>query len=171
MIDDEIIMDYFGLSKRIKKKEGCIKMMRYEFYQQTMSSYCTSDELKTYSKGFAVDWNVISLVDSESATLEQISLLRFKRKHFLRYLRQLPKGDRHFLTKKYKWHQGGINERLERECLEELQEIEEAAGYRFGGYEPHIQLEEIEEVTSETYGESLENSFDKMMAMLGVSNS
>lgn len=162
MIDDEIIMDYFGLSKRIKRKEDYLKIMRREFYQQTMSSFCTTDGMKIYSKGFGVDRNVIDLVDREAVTLEKISLLKFKRKHFLRYLKQLPKEDRQFLTKKYKWCQGGMNERLERECFEEVQEIEEAAGYRFLGALPDVVADVP--ITSEAFT----SHFEDMLHALGV---
>ena len=167
-MDEELISEYFSLNKRIGKIKSRMKKMRFEFYQQTMSSYCTSNEEKIYTKGFPVEKKVISLLDAESLAMNQIDLLVFKQKHFLRYLKQLPSADRRFLKRKYKWHETCINDRVERECFEEILEIEEAAGYRFMEYEPYIHLEEIEEVSSETYAESLENCFEKMIAKLGV---
>jgi len=168
VIDETLITHYFSLNYRITKAKYRISRMRYEFYQQTMNSYCTSDDEKVYSKGFPVEEKVITLLDAEALAETSIELMRYKQKHFLRYLKQLPYSDRYFLTHKYKWQESGLNERVERECFEEIQEIEEAAGYCFMGYEPHIQVDEIEEVSSESFAESTENSFEKMLAMLGV---
>ena len=168
VIDEDLITHYFNLNYRITKAKYRISWMRYEFYQQTMNSYCTSDDQKIYTQGFPVERKVITLLDAEALAESSIELMRYKQKHFLRYLKQLPYSDRYFLKRKYKWHEEGLNEPLERECFEEIQEIEEAAGYRFMGYEPHIQADEIEEVSSESFAESTENSIEKMLAMLGV---
>ena len=168
VIDDDLINYYFSLNNRITKAKDRVTRMRYEFFQQTMSSYCTSDEEKMYTHGFPVESKVISLLDAEAMAMDQMELMAFKQRHFIRYLKQLTAEDRGFLTHKYKWRQEALNDRVERDCLEEIQEIEEAAGYQFIGYEPHIQVAEIEDVSSENYGENLENSFEKMLARLGV---
>ena len=168
VIDDDLINYYFSLNNRITKAKDRVTRMRYEFFQQTMASYCTSDDEKMYTQGFPVEKKVISLLDAEAMAAEQVELMAFKQRHFVRYLKQLTTADRCFLTHKYKWRQGGLNDRVERDCFEEIQEIEEAAGYQFAEYEPHIQVAEIEEVASENYGENLENSFEKMIARLGV---
>ena len=55
MVDDEVITYYFELNKRIAKVKGRLKKMRFDFYQQTMSSYCTSDEQKIYTKDMEND--------------------------------------------------------------------------------------------------------------------
>ena len=168
MVDDEVITYYFELNKRIAIVKGRLKKMRFDFYQQTMSSYCTSDEQKIYTKGFRVEKKVIAFVDAEAMALGQLDIMRFKHKHFVKYLKQLSSADRYFLTRKHKWHEEALNERVERECFEELLEIEEAAGYRFDDYEPYIRLDEIEETSSASYGDAMESCFEKMMAMLGV---
>ena len=168
MVDDEVITYYFELNKRIAKVKGRLKKMRFDFYQQTMSSYCTSDEQKIYTKGFPVEKKVIAFVDAEALALDQLAIMRFKHKHFVKYLKQLSSADRYFLTRKHKWHEEALNERVERECFEELLEMEEAAGYRFDDYEPYIRLDEIEETSSASYGDAMESCFEKMMAMLGV---
>jgi len=168
VIDENLIAYYFELNGRIAKVKRRLKKMRFEFYQQTMSSYCTSDDEQIYTKGFPVEKKVITLLDAEALAMEQVELMKFKQKHFIRYLKQLTTADRRFLTRKYKWHEGGLNDRVERDCLDEILEIEEAAGYIFMGYEPHIQVDEIEEVTSENFAESSENCFEKMLAKLGV---
>ncbi len=167
-MDEDLISEYFYLNKRIVETDSRINSMHDEFYRQTMSSYCTYDDEKMYTIGFPVEKKVITLVDTESLAKKKLDLLKFKQKHFLRYMKQLTSADRDFLTHKYEWQEEGMNERLERECFDEVLEIEEAAGYHFMWYEPYIHLEEIEEVSSESYGESLENCFEKMIAKLGV---
>jgi len=168
VIDENLIAYYFSLNYRITKAKYRITRMRHEFYQQTMSSYCSADADSVYIQAFQVEKKVTSLVDAEAMAEASIELMRYKQKHFLRYLKQLPSADRRFLKRKYKWHETCTNDRVERECFEEILEIEEAAGYIFMGYEPHIQVDEIEEVTSENFAESSENCFEKMLAKLGV---
>ena len=168
VIDEDVISYYFSLNKRIAKARRRLKEMRIEFYQQTMSSYCTSDEDKIYSHGFPVEKKVITLVDAQAMASEHIELMAFKQKHFRQYLDGLQKAERVCLKEKYIWRRERLIDHVERECFEEIQEIEEAAGYRFNEYEPYIRLDEIEETSSASYGDSMENCFEKMMAMLGV---
>lgn len=168
VIDENLISYYFSLNYRITKAKYRISRMRHEFYQQTMCSYCSSDADSVYIQAFAVERKVTSLVDAAAMAESSMELMRYKQKHFISYLKQLPSADRRLLKRKYKWHETCRNDRVERECFEEILEIEEAAGYRFMGYEPHIQVDEIEEVTSDNFAESSENCFEKMLAKLGV---
>ena len=168
VIDEDVISYYFSLNKRIAKARRRLKEMRIEFYQQTMSSYCTSDEDKIYSHGFPVEKKVITLVDAQAMASEHIELMAFKQKHFRKYLDGLQKAERVCLKEKYIWRRERLIDHVERECFEEIQEIEEAAGYRFNEYEPYIRLDEIEETSSASYGDAMESCFEKMMAMLGV---
>lgn len=167
MIDEDVISYYFSLNKRIAKARRRLKEMRIEFYQQTMSSYCTSDEETIYTKGFPVEKKVITLVDAQVMAEEHIELLAFKQKHFLRYLNNLQKAERVCLKEKYIWHRERLIDHLERDCCEEIQEIEEAAGYMFQGYEPELPKIEIVDITEAT-GEAFENDFMKICGMLGV---
>ena len=167
LIDEGLISYYFGLNNKISRTKTRVEKMRLDFYQQTMSSYCTSDEDKIFSKGFPVEKKVTSLVDAQAMAMDQIEFLAFKQKHFLRYLKQLPKADRYFLRRKYKWNETCLNDRVERECFEELQEIEEASGYRFMGYEPELPEIEIVDITEESE-QAFEDDFMKICGMLGV---
>ncbi|WP_321378405.1 hypothetical protein [Trichococcus shcherbakoviae] len=167
MIDEDVISYYFSLNKRIAKAKRRLKEMRIEFYQQTMSSYCTSDEDKIYSHGFPVEKKVITLVDAQAMAAEHIEILAFKQKHFLRYLNGLQKAERVCLKEKYIWHRERLIDHVERECFEEIQEIEEAAGYMFQGYEPELPKIEIVDITEATE-ETFENDFMKICGMLGV---
>lgn len=168
VIDETLITHYFNLNYRITKAKYRISRMRYEFYQQTMNSYCTSDDQKIYSKGFPVEKKVISLVDAEALAETSIELMRYKQKHFLRYLKQLPYSDRYFLTHKYKWQEGGLNDRVERECFEEIQEIEEAAGYRFKWVDDNRASKLEKACESPTTGEQFTTHFEDMLKLLEV---
>ena len=141
--------------------------MRIEFYQQTMSSYCTSDEEKIYSHGFPVEKKVITLVDAQAMASEHIEILAFKQKHFRQYLDGLQKAERVCLKEKYIWRRERLIDHVERECFEEIQEIEEAAGYKFQGYEPELPIIEIVDITEATEA-TFENDFMKICGMLGV---
>lgn len=167
MVDEEVITYYFELNKRIAKVRRRLKKMRAEFYQQTMSSYCTSSDQGIYTQSFPLEKKIITLLDAEGLAMQQVELMKFKQKHFVKYLKQLKSSDRYFLIRKYKWQEGGLNERVERECYEELQEIEEATGYRFEGYEPDLSIEGIEDI-SEGSELIFEDTFMKICSKLGV---
>lgn len=169
MVDDEVLAYYFELNKRIAKVRGRLKKMRVDFYQQTMSSYCTSDGQAMYTKGFPVEKKVITLLDAEAMASNQLEIMKFKRRHFVKYLKQLKSSERYYLIRKYKWQEGGLNERIECECYEEIQEIEEAAGYRFRGYEyeGNLYIDEIEDI-SEASKQTFDDAFLKICQKLGV---
>lgn len=167
VIDEDVISYYFSLNKRIAKARRRLKEMRIEFYQQTMSSYCTSDEEKIYSHGFPVEKKVITLVDAQAMASEHIEILAFKQKHFRQYLDGLQKAERVCLKEKYIWRRERLIDHVERECFEEIQEIEEAAGYKFQGYEPELPIIEIVDITEATEA-TFENDFMKICGMLGV---
>ena len=115
MIDEDLIAYYFSLNKRITRIKWRLREMRIEFYQQTMSSYCTSDEQKIFTKGFPVESKVIELVDSEEQAKSRMVVMKFKQKHFLAYMKQLPQADRCFLTPVCRWQDGVLTDRGERE--------------------------------------------------------
>ena len=168
VIDEDLIAYYFSLNKRITRIKWRLREMRIEFYQQTMSSYCTSDEETIFTKGFPVESKVIELVDSEEQAKSRMVVMKFKQKHFLAYMKQLPQADRYFLTHKYKWQEGGLNDRVERECFEEIQEIEEAAGYRFKWVDDNRASKLEKACESPTTGEQFTTHFEDMLKLLEV---
>ena len=168
MINEDIIAYYFSLNKRITRIKWRLREMRIEFYQQTMSSYCTSDEQKIFTKGFPVESKVIELVDSEEQAKSRMAVMKFKQRHFLAYLKQISSADRYFLTHKYKWQEGGLNDRVERECFEEIQEIEEAAGYRFELVDDNRASKLEKACESPTSGEQFTTHFEDMLRLLEV---
>lgn len=161
VMEDELIAYYFGLNKRITRLKKRLKK-NLEFYQQTMCSYCTSNADKVYIQSFRVADEVIEKADAEAMAKDRLDLMRFQQKHFVNYMKQLPQAERSFLRRKYKWHETCMNERVERECFEEIQEIEEAAGYRFKG--------ELPEVVADVpvTRDSFISHFEDMLHTLGV---
>ena len=168
MINEDIIAYYFSLNKRITRIKWRLKRMQADFYQQTMSSYCTSDEQKIFTKGFPVESKVIELVDSEEQAESRMAVMKFKQRHFLAYMKQLPQADRYFLAHKYKWQEGGLNDRVERECFEEIQEIEEAAGHRFELVDDNRASKLEKACESPTTGEQFTTHFEDMLKLLEV---
>ncbi|SFE36960.1 hypothetical protein [Trichococcus pasteurii] len=168
MINEDIIAYYFSLNKRITRIKWRLRELQIDFYQQTMCSYCTSDENKLYSKGFPVESKVIELVDSEEQAKSRMAVMKFKQRHFLAYLKQISSADRYFLTHKYKWQEGGSNDRVERECFEEIQEIEEAARHRFKLVDDNrgSKLEKV--CAAPTTGEQFTAHFEDMLKLLEV---
>ena len=168
VIDEDLIAYYFSLNKRITRIKWRLREMRIEFYQQTMSSYCTSDEDKIYSHGFPVESKVIELVDSEEQAKSRMAVMKFKQKHFLAYLKQISSADRYFLTHKYKWQEGGSNDRVERECFEEILEIEEAARHRFELVDDNLGSRLEKACEAPTTGEQFTTHFEDMLRLLEV---
>ena len=168
MINEDIIAYYFSLNKRITRIKWRLKRMQADFYQQTMSSYCTSDEQKIFTKGFPVESKVIELVDSEEQAESRMAVMKFKQRHFLAYLKQISSADRYFLTHKYKWQEGGLNDRVERECFEEIQEIEEAAEYRFKWVDDNRASKLEKACEAPTTGEQFTTHFEDMLKLLEV---
>jgi hypothetical protein len=168
VIDEDLIAYYFSLNKRITRIKWRLRETRIDFYQQTMSSYYTSDNEAMYIHGFPVESKVIELVDSEEQAKSRMAVMKFKQRHFLAYMKQLPQADRYFLTHKYKWQEGGLNDRVERECFEEIQEIEEAAGYRFELVDDNRASKLEKACESPTTGEQFTTHFEDMLKLLEV---
>lgn len=124
---------YFFLNKRIKDAEQRLIEMDQLFFAQTMSSYVTTDGMAVISQGFDIQRNCNSHLDGKAVIEKNIEIAKFKSRHFSRYLQALSKNDRLFLKKKYVLHRENLEDaELERQCLSEINEIEEAVWLRFG---------------------------------------
>lgn len=138
MAETDSINTYFFLNKRINESRERLRETDRLFFSQTMSSYVTENGMQIISKGFDVQQNCNRHLDVVAKIEQNIEISEFKRRHFNRYLHTLPKEQRLFLKKKYVLHREYLeNEHIERECLLEIDEIEQAARYRF-------KLDEIE---------------------------
>lgn len=133
MAETDSINTYFFLNKRINESRERLRETDRLFFSQTMSSYVTENGMQIISKGFDVQQNCNRHLDVVAEIEQNIEISEFKRRHFNRYLHTLPKEQRLFLKKKYVLHRDHLeNETLERHCLAEIDEIEQAARYRFG---------------------------------------
>jgi len=147
-----------------------LKKIRIGFFNQTMSSYVTSNELVLYSKGFSIENNVIHFVDAQRRLEEAVEICEFKHKHFKEFLNALPHDDRVYLEARYLQEEEIINDRVDRECFEMIEEIEEAVSYRFTGSEPGTYIDDapdINQVSEEEFAESFNDAFIKMISRLG----
>lgn len=138
MAETDSINTYLFLNKRINESRERLRETDRLFFSQTMSSYVTENGMQIISKGFDVQQNCNRHLDVVAEIEQNIEISEFKRRHFNRYLHTLPKEQRLFLKKKYVLHRDHLeNEPLERDCADEIKEIEQAARYRF-------KLDEIE---------------------------
>lgn len=132
MAETDSINTYLFLKKRINESRERLRETDRLFFLQTMSSYVTENGIQIISKGFDVQQNCNRHLDVVAEIEQNIEISEFKRRHFNRYLHTLPKEQRLFLKKKYVLHREYLeNEHIERECLLEIDEIEQAARYRF----------------------------------------
>ena len=167
-MDTDLIDEYFQLERRIKSAECRKKKLRTEFYEgQTLSSYVTSDGLEIIAQGFNIERNTIPYMDMQAELDTFIEVSNFKNIHFKRHLNGLPKSERLYLKSRYMRHRECLNDRVDRETLEELAEIETAVKYRFFGNKenPYFEADEIETDESE---KQFENFFSDMCGLLGV---
>ena len=135
-----------------------------------MSSYVTSNEQELFSKGFSIEKNVVAFVDGQRRLEETIEICEFKHKHFKDFLHTLPHDDRIYLRERYLQEEEIINDRVDRECFDMIQEIEEAVSYRFLGNEPGTYIDDapdINQVSDDEFAEAFDDAFIKMISRLG----
>jgi hypothetical protein len=138
MAETDSINTYFFLNKRINESRERLRETDRMFFAQTMSSYVTEDGMQIISKGFDIQRNCNRHLDIMAEIEQNIEISEFKWRQFNRYLDTLSKEQRLFLKEKYMLHRDHLeNEPIERDCADEIKEIEQAARYRF-------KLDEIE---------------------------
>lgn len=170
MVDCSLIAYYMNLAKSIYRHKKRLKSARIGFFNQTMSSYVTSNEHEIFSKGFSVENNVINFVDAQRRLEETIKICEFKHKHFTEFFRTLQRDDQIYLKERYLQEEEIINDRADRECFDMIQEIEEAASYRFLGVAPALYVEDapdIGDVSEEEFVQAFDSAFLKMVSRLG----
>ena len=170
MVDCSSIAYYMSMAKSVKRHKRILKKIRIGFFNQTMSSYVTSNDQALYSKGFSVENNVIHFVDAQRRLEEALEICEFKHKHFKDFLHTLPHDDRMYLKARYLQEEEMINDRVDRECFEMIEEIEEAVSYRFIGREPGTYIDDapdINQVSEKEFAESFDDAFIKMISRLG----
>ena len=160
MAETDSINTYLFLKKRIKESRERLRETDRLFFAQTMSSYITEDGMQIISKGFDVQRNCNVHLDIVAEIEQNIEICEFKRRQFNRYLDTLSKEQRFFLKKKYMLHRDHLeNEPLERDCADEIKEIEQAARYRF-------KLDEIEKADRIERAKQQAESMQAFMALV-----
>ena len=170
MIDCSLIAYYMNLAKSIYRHERMLKEIRIGFFNQTMSSYTTTNGQEVFSIGFNVEENVIHLVDGQRKLESTLEICRFKHKHFTEFLHTLPHDDRIYLKQRYLQEEEIMNDRVDRECFDMVQEIEEAVSYRFFGSEPGTYIDDapdVYQVSEGEFAEAFDDAFIKMISRLG----
>ena len=176
MLNMDIIEYYFSLYYKLPNARRRVLKYRKEFYQnQTLHSYFTYSESRWMVRGFRQDVQVVDFLDTLLALERHIEIMEFKQKHFRLFLRSLNRKDRHLLHKKYchkrELPDTAILRNVEKLCFSEIQEIEEAACFRFNFYEmPGFLMEaaEILGLEDEDFTESFNVNFTAMLELLGV---
>lgn len=176
MLNADMIEYYFSLYNKLPLARLRVLQYQKEFYQnQTLHSYFTYSESRWMVRGFRQDVQVVNLLDTLLALERYIEIMEFKWKHFRFFLRSLPRKDRHLLHKKY-CHKRELPDtenlrNVEKLCFSEIQEIEEAACFRFKFYEmPGFLMEasEILDLEDENFTDSFNSNFTAMLELLGV---
>ena len=170
LIECRLIAYYMNLAKSIYRHERMLKEIRIGFFNQTMSSYTTSNGEEVFSIGFNVEENVIHLVDGQRKLESTLEICRFKHKHFTAFLHTLQHADRIYLKERYLQEEEVMNERVDQECSDMIQEIEEAVSYRFLGTEPAAYIDDapdIDQVSEEEFEEAFDNALVTMINRLG----
>lgn len=153
------IGNYFFLKRRVKEAKQRLIEIDMLFFAQTMSSYCTENGMQLISQGFDIQRNCNEHLDVKADIEQKIKLSEFKQRHFSRYLQTLTKEQRLFLKEKYILHRDQLeNEHIERECLAEIDEIEQAARYRFNLKDPDQERKEQQAAARMTFFKAFERA-------------
>ena len=163
MVDEEVIESYFYLNKRITKtrKRMAQRERNYREINRYPSNYIEDEDIRRVA--FRIEPEVINHVSAQQNAERHITIMKFKLKHFNRFLKEISRESRRYYFFKYKEHAPHINDKLDRLLEEEIAEIEEAVSYRFDKVKPapYIGLNPLEE-------DNFEDSFHEMLHILGV---
>ena len=163
MVDEEVIESYFYLNKRITKtrKRMAQRERNYREINRYPSNYIEDEDIRRVA--FRVETEVINHVSAQQNAERHITIMKFKLKHFNRFLKEISRESRRYYFFKYKEHAPHINDKLDRLLTDEVAEIEEAVRYRFDKVKPapYIGLNPLEE-------DNFEDSFHEMLHILGV---
>lgn len=164
MVDEEVIESYFYLNKRIAKTRNRMAQREQNYRQKNRypSNYIEDEDIRRVA--FKVEIEVINHVSAQQDAERHITIMKFKLKHFNRFLKEISRESRRYYFFKYREHAPHINDKLDRLLEEEIAEIEEAVRYRFFNEEPELKISfnPFEEESS------FEDSFSTMLNMLGV---
>lgn len=168
----ELIQSYFNIDKRIKQTEKRLERVIYEFEHANYwgGTVATSTELKNI--GFKVASRVAGYVDLCNTLERQIKMLERKKVYFNRFMSTLSNDVLVSLYRRYRVNDFNIDNiqsmGSDRKVLDEILEIEEAISFQFGMKDnpDYLKMKQLENV--ELTEETVEQSFDNMLELLGV---
>lgn len=170
----EMIQNYFFLDKRITQVENKIERLEWEFKHRNFYGGMTYDEVRgVRHKSFRLDNEVCVYADAITKREQSVLMLKRKQYHFKRYLNSLTLDAQRGLKRDFKRVDDNMYKMTltgtHRKLIMEILEIEEAVSYEFDKevlpeYEKDMVLVEMNELKPDT----LEESFDTMLEMLGV---
>ena len=163
-VDDEYIEYYMNLKYKIERTKERLIRLRAIFYNQTMSSYITSDGMTVHTQGFSIEENVCSFVDREAAMKKSLEMLEFQYKYFQQFFRKLPYNSRIALKEKYRYKRLITMQITEKKCMDEINEIEEACIHCFGFSVFEDWLDDTD--PEEDHQEIINNEFHEMLDVL-----
>lgn len=167
----ELLHEYFQLDYKIQSKERKKEYVKRDFFAQNLYGYIKYDDPKgIFQKGFNVESKVINYLDYLAVVERQIIILKRKNYHFKAYLATLDYNLYLSLKRRYKTRVFDLEEiqtlGSDQEIINELLEIEEAISYEF---KKEFELfNEMKLQFGSLSNETLEDSFDAMLEVLGV---
>ena len=170
----EMIQNYFFLDKRITQVENKIERLEWEFKHRNFYGGMTYDEVHGVKhKSFRLDNEVCVYADAITKREQSVLMLKRKQHHFKRHLNSLTLDAQRGLKRDFKRADDNMYKmtltNTHRELVMEILEIEEAVSHEFKSellpeYEKDMVVVETNDLTPDT----LEESFDTMLEMLGV---
>ena len=126
------IKSYINLEKKIQRYKRRIIELEKSFYEQSMTTRTTGNELSIYSFSFSPDKMVIPYLDAVAALQRTIERLQKRKGYFDAYINTLNSNDQSYLYDRYR---NGIPKEpnaFDATLFEEILEINEAISYMYG---------------------------------------
>lgn len=170
----EMIHEYLNLNKRITQKEKKIDGYKQYFHNRNyyggMDFY---DPIQLGHKGFRVDSEVAHYVDRLATMNQSLKALKRRKQYFDTYIQNLNRDTQSGLQRDFKQYDERMFDttltNTHKKIIHEILEIEEAIGHEFHkDVLPEFNKDAVAVETNELTSDTLEDSFDAMINMLGV---
>jgi len=126
---------YLNIEAYIRKLEQEKRLIRQELYCQSLCTGIAYDEIAIHAKAPKIDYLVADNVEACMLIDKRIERWKFRHKHFMHFLDELPVTERESLLK------GVESPSLKQRALDEIYEIETAMAFR---YEWEVPQEKVE---------------------------
>ena len=126
---------YLNIEAYIRKLEQEKRLIRQELYCQSLCTGIAYDEIAIHAKAPKIDYLVADNVEACMLIDKRIERWKFRQKHFMHFLDELPVTERESLLK------GVESSSLKQKALDEIYEIETAMAFR---YEWEVPQEKVE---------------------------